>query len=67
MVLISGPITIYNVHPYQTTKLLNTPRNQQSRKTQEQTFFSPVESEFWRNAGPSAFQSQKNMLKSDKI
>ena len=28
---------------------------------------STAESELWRNAGPSAFQLQENMLKSDKI
>ena len=28
---------------------------------------STVESELWRNAGPSAFQLQETMLKSDKI
>jgi len=29
--------------------------------------FFTTESELWRNAGPSAFYLQKNMLKSDKI
>jgi len=28
---------------------------------------SAVESELWRNAGPSTFQLQETMLKSDKI
>jgi len=29
--------------------------------------FSTMESELWRNSGPSAFQLQRNMLKSGKI
>ena len=30
-------------------------------------FYSTAESELWRNPGPSAFQLQENMSKSDKI
>jgi len=35
-------------------------------KDQDQ-HYSTTESEFWRNAGPSAFQLQETMLKSDKL
>jgi len=56
---------IHNVHLYQATNFLNALRNLHGKTKIEN--FSTVESEFWRNAGSSAFPLHETMLKSDKI